>query len=653
MERISEKPPRNISIKRTLILFFANVIAMYLVSYFGLGVEIEYLDDILLFVLFYSLVNAILWPIITRLFLPFILLTFGFALFILNALIIVIIAPMFYINLVGYGFLVAAFVLTAVNTLLTAILTIDDDTSYYRVVLRDAQKKRKKEVKDYPGVIVIEIDGLSYGMLCEAIESGYMNNVKKLIESETHTLKPWITDLSSQTGASQAGILHGNNSDIVAFRWVEKENNNKIVECSSLKDIEVLEERISDGNGLLADNGASRSNLFSGDAKDIILTSSKFRNFKKLYNTAWFSLYSSPSYTARIALLGLYDLIKELRSQRKHKVEDIQPRIDRDFKYASIRVGTNVFLGEANTATLIGDVMVGDIDVAYSTYLGYDEIAHHSGVEDEDSYYALRLIDKHIKRLIEGSRYASREYQFVIQSDHGQSKGATFTQRYGKTFEEFVISLLQEDMSIYANLSSQEDHHTEIFNPFSRKKEEAEEVDEYIDSQVTVLASGNLALIYLTQWDHRLNYEELMEQYPDLIPGILDNEYIGFIVVYSQEHGNLVLSKNGKYFLDSDKIEGEDPLKNYGENAAEKIKRHCTFNHLPDILVNSFYDAEKDEVCAFEELIGSHGGIGGKQSEPFILYPSDWKVPDGEIIGAENIYSILKENLQLLKNNGK
>nr|WP_295160063.1 alkaline phosphatase family protein [uncultured Methanobrevibacter sp.] len=653
MERISEKPPRNISIKRTLILFFANVIAMYLVSYFGLGVEIEYLDDILLFVLFYSLVNAILWPIITRLFLPFILLTFGFALFILNALIIVIIAPMFYINLVGYGFLVAAFVLTAVNTLLTAILTIDDDTSYYRVVLRDAQKKRKKEVKDYPGVIVIEIDGLSYGMLCEAIENGHMSNVKKLIESETHTLRPWITDLSSQTGASQAGILHGNNSDIVAFRWVEKENNNKIVECSSLKDIEVLEERISDGNGLLVNNGASRSNLFSGDAKDIILTSSKFRNFKKLYNTAWFSLYSSPSYTARIALLGLYDLIKELRSQRKHESEDIQPRIDRDFKYASIRVGTNVFLSEANTATLIGDVMVGDIDVAYSTYLGYDEIAHHSGVEDEDSYYALRLIDKHIKRLIEGSRYASREYQFVIQSDHGQSKGATFTQRYGKTFEEFVISLLPEDMSIYANLSSQEDHHTEIFNPFSHKKDDEEEEDECIESQVTVLASGNLALIYLTQWDYRLTYEELMEQYPDLIPGILENEYIGFIVVYSEEHGNLVLSKNGKYFLDSDKIEGENPLKNYGENAAEKIKRHCTFNHLPDILVNSFYDAEKDEVCAFEELIGSHGGIGGMQSEPFILYPSNWKVPDEEIIGAENIYSILKENLKLLKNNGK
>ena len=649
MERISEKPPRNISIKRTLILFFANVIAMYLVSLLGLGVEIEYIDDILLFILFFSFINAVLWPIITRLFLPFILLTFGFALFILNAFIIEFFAPMFYIKIEGYGFLVAAFVLTAVTTLLTAILTVDDDTSYYRVVLRDAQKKRKKDVKHYPGVIIVEIDGLSYDMLSKAIEKGYMSNVKKLLKSKTHSLKPWVTDLSSQTGASQAGILHGNNRDIVAFRWVEKENNNKIIQCSSIKDIEILEECISDGNGLLAYDGASRSNLFSGDAKNYILTSSKFRNFKKLYNDAWFSLYSSPSYTARIAILGLLDLFKELKSQRKHKVEDIQPRIDRNFKYASIRVGTNVFMSEVNTSTLLGDIMVGNVDVAYSTYLGYDEIAHHSGVEDEDSLYALSLIDKHIRRLIEGSRYASREYQFVIQSDHGQSKGATFTQRYGMPFEEFIKSLLPKDMSVYANLSSEEDHHTEVFNPFSHKNE-TENDEEFSDSQVTVLASGNLALIYLTQWDYRLSYEELMKLFPNFIPSILDNEYIGFIVVYSKEHGNLVLSKNGRYFLDIDKIEGENPLENYGEFAAEQIKRHCTFNHLPDILVNSFYDSKSDEVCAFEELIGSHGGIGGSQSKSFILYPSDWKMPDEDIIGAEKVYSHLKENLEILKN---
>ena len=62
----------------------------------------------------------------------------------------------------------------------------------------------------------------------------------------------------------------------------------------------------------------------------------------------------------------------------------------------------------------------------------------------------------------------------------------------------------------------------------------------------------------------------------------------------------------------------------------------------------SFYDPETDEVCAFEELIGSHGGVGGAQTEPFILYPSNWDVED-DIVGSEKIYSILKENSQKLK----
>ena len=79
------------------------------------------------------------------------------------------------------------------------------------------------------------------------------------------------------------------------------------------------------------------------------------------------------------------------------------------------------------------------------------------------------------------------------------------------------------------------------------------------------------------------------------------------------------------------------------------LKRHNTFKHMPDILVNSFYNPENEEICAFEELIGSHGGLGGSQTRPFILYPSDWKDPE-ELIGAKSIYDFLKDALNNLKN---
>ncbi len=653
MEVINEKQTPKRNFKRSLIVFIGNVLGIYLICFLGLGVEVRYFDDIIFLVLFISLINAILWPFLTRIAMPFLVLTFGFGTLILNGLLLQFFAPLFDIEIKGAAMILAPLAMAAVTTVLSSLITIEDDSSYYRSVLRDAKKKRKTEIKDYPGVIIVEIDGLAYEVLCEAIERGDMPTIKEMIDSNKYNLKMWETDLSSQTGASQAGILHGNNEGIVAFRWIEKGNGNQMMQCSGISKVPELEQRISDGNGLLVDNGASRSNLFSGDTDNVIFTFSKIMEFKKLYNKAWYSVFSNPSNFARIIALFLADIIREIWSQIMHSVKNIRPRIKRGIFYIPTRAATNVFMREINTSTLIGDMMVGDVDVAYSTYLGYDEIAHHSGVRDNDAWFALREMDKQIKHLTDANRYCPRDYQFVIQSDHGQTNGATFTQRYGETFEDFVKSLLPEDMTMFAKMTSNDDHFARDYAPFSRKdkriEQEKEEEQELSESEVIVLASGNLAMIYLTQWDYRLTYEELNSYFPELMPGIINNEYVGFILVKSQEHGDLAIGKNGTYFLDSGEIEGANPLEGFGDTIVQHLKRTSSFEHTPDILVNSFYDKETDEVCAFEELVGSHGGAGGDQSKPFILYPSSWNVSDDEIIGAENIYKLLKENLAELK----
>ena len=653
MEIIEEKQTPKRSFKRSLIVFIGNILGIYLISFLGLGVEVGHFDDIIFLVLFISLINALLWPILTRIAMPFLVFTFGIGTLILNGLLLQFFAPLFDIEIKGAAMILAPLAMAAVTTLLSSLITIEDDSSYYRSVLRDAEKKRKTEIKDYPGLIIVEIDGLAYEVLCEAVERGYMPTIKEMIDSKAYNLRMWETDLSSQTGASQAGILHGNNEGIVAFRWIEKSNSNQMMQCSGITKVPELEQRISDGNGLLVDNGASRSNLFSGDTDNVIFTFSKILDFKKLYNKAWYSVFSNPSNFARIIVLFLADMIREIWSQIMHSVKNVRPRINRGIAYIPTRAATNVFMREINTSTLIGDMMVGDVDVAYSTYLGYDEIAHHSGVRDNDAWIALREMDKQIKHLTNANKYCPRDYQFVIQSDHGQTNGATFTQRYGETFEDFVKSLLPEDMTMFAKMNSNDDHFAGDYTPFSRKnkkieKEKAEQ-KELSDSEIIVLASGNLAMIYLTQWSQRLTYEEMNSYFPELIPGIVENEYVGFILVKSQEHGDLAIGKNGTYFLDSDKIEGENPLEGFGDHIAQHLKRTSSFEHTPDILVNSFYDKEADEVCAFEELVGSHGGAGGDQTKPFILYPSSWNVGDDELIGAENIYKLLKENLAELK----
>ena len=135
-----------------------------------------------------------------------------------------------------------------------------------------------------------------------------MPNIEKFIK-ETHTLKEWETDLSSQTGASQAGILHGNNRNIVAYRWVEKENNNKIVVSGKLSDAPEIEEKISNGEGLLK-NGISIANMFSGDSKIPTLTSSKLNGLSNIYNKTLNAVFLDSYNFQRLFILFIWDIAK-------------------------------------------------------------------------------------------------------------------------------------------------------------------------------------------------------------------------------------------------------------------------------------------------------------------------------------------------------
>jgi uncharacterized membrane protein YvlD (DUF360 family) len=234
MEYSKTKPSRKKTLKRTLIVFIGNVIGLYLISFLGLGVTVGEFDDIALLVIFISIVNAVLWPLLTKIFMPFLVLTFGVGSLILNGLLLGLFAPLFDIEIKGMAIILAPLAMAIVTTIMSSVLTIEEDSSYYRSVYRDAKRKRKGEVKNYPGLIIVEIDGLSYDVLREAIDKGLMPKIKSMIDDRTHTLRKWETDLSSQTGASQAGILHGNNADITAFRWIEKQNNNPMMQCSGV-----------------------------------------------------------------------------------------------------------------------------------------------------------------------------------------------------------------------------------------------------------------------------------------------------------------------------------------------------------------------------------------------------------------------------------
>lgn len=690
----------------TILLVLANMGAIFFVDYISTDFTLGYWYNSIIIVIAVTIANAILWPIFRRFFIKFIIWTYGIGSLFISSLIFYIASyfiPGVYVGF--YGFWQVPIMMAIATTFITNITNTNYFDSYIQNILKYANKQKTHYKKRYPGIIMLEIDGLSINTLKKAIDKGVMPTIEKWIHEKNHTLKEWETDLSSQTGASQAGILHGNNENIVAYRWVEKENNNRIIVSGKLSDAPEIEKKISNGKGLLV-NGISVVNMFSGDSKLSTMTSSKLKSMTKLYNKTLNSVFLDSYNFQRIFVLFLWDILMELKSQIVHILKNIQPRLRRTIVYAAIRAGANVVLREATTEILTSEILKGDIDTAYATYMGYDEVAHHSGVQDDDVWSVLKQIDVQIHRIKSAIDLSERDYELVILSDHGQSNGATFKQRYGITLGNYIRKLLPDDLKVFKNAYSI-DHFRDAVIPENKQLktikekvgnirddlfEENEHVQnirdelenrkpaiifeneqyatlrnkysnslEYItghesvehstkkakDSELIVLGSGNLGLVYLTQWKQRLSYEEIVMLFPDLIPGLVKHSGIGFILVNSMSNGGMIIGQNGIYYLDTDKIVGENPLIDFGKNAAMHLKRQNSFENMPDILVNSFYDAKYDEVCAFEELIGSHGGLGGDQTKPFILYPSQWKDP-GELVGASSIYRFLKKEIENL-----
>jgi len=432
--KMSDKNKQRLNwIARTLVIWVAEVLGLAFMAWLLPGVQMASLLDGMIFTAIVGLLNAILWPILANLTLPFMVYTFGLGALLLNAVILwlgSLIVPG--VNFTGLGTLILTSIgITAVNLLVSSLLTIDDEGSFYRHALHRKAKRVRgdKPLSAYPGVIFVEIDGLSEPDLRQAIDDGHMPTLARWLESGRHQLVPWETDTSCQTGACQAGILHGNNGDMPAFRWVDKSQDNRLVSSGSPTDVPEIEAHISDGNGLLAINGYSRVNMFSGDAVDPLMTVGRMTKLSKVYTPFFYTFFADPYNLTHTVVLFTIEVLREWNARWRQKRKDIWPRLGREKRggfYPFKRAFVTVVMHEIVTNTLVGDIFLGEADAVYVTYTTYDELAHYNGPSDPETARGLKKLDQAIGRLERTVQEADRSYQFVILSDHGQTKGATF-----------------------------------------------------------------------------------------------------------------------------------------------------------------------------------------------------------------------------------
>ena len=425
--------------------------------------------------------------------------------------------------------------------------------------------------------------------------------------------------------------------------------------CSAPADCARIEAERATGIGLLINGGSSRGNLLSGEAEEVILTVSRMDAEKKA-NPGYRAFFANGFNVTRALVLFGWDVILEWTASLRAIRRDVRPRGHRGGIYPFIRGAMCVIVRDLIVYGVLTDMMRGRPAV-YATFSGYDEVAHHSGLERADTLEALRKLDEQFGRIDRARRYAPRPYRIVVLSDHGQTQGATFKQRNGYGLDELVERSLHhgtvekvadgDEQSSMVGLAVGE----AMGRPNEQQGKRAK--NDVSDRAVVVLGSGNLGLVSLMEEKHRLTLEEIDERHPELIPALRAHPHVGWLLVRSAERGPVALGATGAHYLREEEVEGDDPLAVFSPNAPRHLLRTDDFPHVADIMVGSFYDPDLEEGCAFEELISFHGGLGGPQTRPFILHPVDLPAPDEPIIGAEEVHAVLSGWRQLLQGSGQ
>ena len=655
-----------------ITVFIAHMIALYILSQLMAGFHAENLRALAVITIVIAVAQAVFWWVFVRFFswLPGWL--FPILTFILNGALIYWVGNQVVgitIDNIGTAIWLSLW-MTAVNAILSGVLGLDEDARFDRNVIKSMVARRGNPTRtDVPGFLFLEIDGLSEMLFRRAIKEGHMPTLQRWIDQGTHEVIGWETDFSAQTGAMQSGILLGNNTDVPAYRWWDRDQK-RIVMSGLPKDALAIEARLSRGNGLCSDGGSSRGNMFSGDATESMMTFSTIRNTKRGRGPGFYFYLFSPYVVARILTRFITMVIKEwwqAGAQRRRKDKYQAPA--RNWAYGFLRGFLGPILHDLVTFTVISDVLRG-LPAIYALYSAYDDLAHFAGMNTPEAFEELNETDRYFARIENVLKSAPRPYHIVVLSDHGQTIGPQFRSAYGCTLEQLVKDLTKTEIAyseshkdnwdalnalvsesandntrtaglIRRMLSSRTNDGVVELGPKEALPEKEEEKAK--KAELVVMASGSTGLIYFTDSPTRMTFEQIQDRYPDLILGLKDNPGIGFILVRSEKEGDLVIGKGGVYYLRDDSVEGNiNPLAGFGPNAAHHLRRETSFSNCPDLIVSSVYDPETQEMPGFENQVSHHGGMGGPQSHPFLMRPVALPYDGTPIVGAENVHHLLR-----------
>ena len=527
--------------------------------------------------------------------------------------------------------------------------------AYYRLkYLPFAAERRERRESPGRGFVGIQIDALAFEDLERALEQGHLPFLQRLIQRDGWELRRYPAGLPSATPAAQAAIFHGTKDRIPAFRFYEKKDRRVII-GSQTSSMQYIRDRLPD-RGIL-DGGSSYVNLYDGGADRAVWTLSDRNRRPFLQNLGGgrvlLLLLLHPIRTLRMVLVAVTEYLRE---EKDRLVSQLRGQSTHYWWYLPfLHIGTNVVLRELQTLSILLDLYTG-VPAVYTTYNAYDEFAHHFGPSSRTAYKSLRALDRRIKEIFKiVNRMPGRPYDIYILSDHGQTPSVPYRIRYGETLGDTVLGAVKQGVYTMARtgeyappreavefLVSELESVASTSSLPARKAGlglgrwlrrhykvfplVAEVVRPLEEHDLVVTYSSSLAHVYWTDPPRPLRFEEIRED-PErraLYYFLVAHRGIGVVLtrmldgVHAEsDRGRALLAADGSVEV----LKGEDPLAVYAPDVPERkaILHLVGLENAGDLVLFGSYDAEEDIQVCFDDQVGAHGALGGRQFWPFFL----------------------------------
>jgi hypothetical protein len=547
---------------------------------------------------------------------------------------------------------------------------------YYR--LKYAAFRREQRPHDgRRGLLGIQIDALAYADLQRAIRLGYCPTIARLLREGPYTMRRWFCGLPATTPYAQAGIFYGENSGIPAFRFYDK-TIRRVITCNAPEGVQYIRDRIT-APGALA-GGSSYVNLLDGDAQTVaftVATRERVSVYRRLGGTRMLLLIAlHPIRVARMVLQAGVEWLREEWERANGEMAGRATYAEGIFPF--IRIFTNVVVRELQTMAILLDLYLG-VPVIYTTFMQYDELAHHFGPSSRQALSDLRRTDARIAELLRMLRAAAgRGYDVVILSDHGMTPAVSYRVRFRESLGRTVERLLADDRtplrtvasfaedSEYADVGAQVLEAAAQVAPadYGRVRRVLHGVRDWVRAHyglrelifpekyrvdarnaVVVTYSSCLAQVYFADDPRALSRGDIMRdpRRSRLYSGLLAHSGIGLLATRTAG-GIHVESRRGRAILRDgavDVIAGGNPLDPYGVDAIamRAVASMVNQQNGGDVVLFGAYDGY--EIISFDDQVGAHGCVGGDQVYPFLIAPEGLDVTTACIEDARDIHRVV------------